>query len=56
MNVTGGSLAPYLALTPDMTKRERNLLIYLLIPTLALGVFPKMLLNPLNLALNAIIL
>ena len=56
MNITGGGLSPYLALTPDMTRRERSLLMYLLLPVLAIGIFPNLLLNPLNLALTALII
>jgi len=56
MNITGGQLAPSLALTPDMTKREKIMLMYLLIPVLLLGICPSFLLNPLHLAVSELII
>ena len=56
MNITGGQLAPSLALTPDMTKREKIMLMYLLIPVLLLGIYPSFLLNPLHLAVSELII
>lgn len=48
VNLTGGSPSPNIALTPDLTRRERTLLMMLIIPTFILGIYPSFLLNLLN--------
>ncbi len=54
--ITGGSLSPYLAITPDLSKREKAMLIYLIVPTIFLGFYPAFILDPLYLSLSSIIL
>ena len=48
VNLTGGSPSPNLALTPDLTRRERTLLMSLIIPTFVLGIYPAPILNLVN--------
>ena len=56
MNITGGSLSPNLSLTPDMSKRERVMLIYLLSPLALLGLFPSYILEVLHFKVSALII
>lgn len=56
MNITGGSLSPNLTLTPDLTRRERAMLMYLLWPIAFLGIFPSYLLTPLHFSVTNILL
>jgi NADH:ubiquinone oxidoreductase subunit 4 (subunit M) len=56
MNITGGQVSPNLSLTPDMTRRERAMLMYLLWPIAFLGIFPSYLLTPLHFSVSAFLL
>jgi len=46
--ISYGSYSPYLNITKDINRREFFLLISLLIPTLALGIFPNLILDCLH--------
>jgi NADH-ubiquinone oxidoreductase chain 4 len=54
--ITGGGISPYLAIAPDMTHREKALLIYLIAPTIFLGLFPSFVLDPLYVSITSIAL
>lgn len=53
--ISYGSYSKYLPVTNDVNRREFMLLITLLIPTLALGVFPNTILNTLHLSVTALL-
>ena len=50
-----GSFSPYLSPMPDVTRKEFNLLIGLLIPTVLLGLFPIVILETLNVPVTALL-
>ena len=54
--ITGGGLSPYLAITPDLTKRESMLLKYLIVPTIFFGLYPSAILSPLHLTISSMAL
>ena len=50
-----GKLSPYLGSVQDVTRREFNLLITLLIPTFFLGIFPNIILDTLHLSVSSLL-
>lgn len=50
-----GSFSPYLSITTDLTRREYTILIALLIPTVAFGLFPNAILNDLHLSVSTLL-
>ena len=50
-----GKLSPYLGSVEDVTRREFNLLITLLIPTFFLGIFPNIILDTLHLSVSSLL-
>jgi NADH-ubiquinone oxidoreductase chain 4 len=50
-----GSFSPYLSPMPDITRKEFNLLISLLIPTVLLGIFPFIILETLNVPVSTLL-
>lgn len=55
VNLTGGSPSPNLALTGDLTKRERSLLMMLIIPTFILGIYPMPLLHVISVPVASLV-
>jgi NADH-ubiquinone oxidoreductase chain 4 len=53
--ISYGSYSKYLPVTKDVSRREFMLLLTLLIPTIALGVFPNTILNTLHLSVTALL-
>ena len=53
--ISYGSYSPYLAIMPDITRKEFNLLIALLIPTVFLGIFPFVILETLNIPVTTLL-
>ena len=53
--ISYGSYSKYLPVTSDISRREFMLLLTLLIPTLALGIFPNTILNTLHLSVTALL-
>ena len=53
--ISYGSHSPYLAITSDITRREFNLLITLLIPTVLLGVLPNLVLDTLHVSVSTLL-
>lgn len=50
-----GAFSPYLTLATDLTRREFAILLTLLIPTLALGLFPNIVLNDLHYSVSTLL-
>ena len=53
--ISYGAYSKYLPVTSDVSRREFMLLLTLLIPTLALGIFPNTILNTLHLSVTALL-
>jgi NADH-ubiquinone oxidoreductase chain 4 len=53
--ISYGSYSKYLPVTKDVSRREFMLLLTLLIPTLALGIFPNTILSTLHLSVTALL-
>jgi NADH-ubiquinone oxidoreductase chain 4 len=53
--ISYGSYSPYLNITNDINRREFFLLISLLIPTLAFGIFPNLILDSLHISVSSIL-
>jgi NADH-ubiquinone oxidoreductase chain 4 len=53
--ISYGSYSKYLPVTKDVSRREFMLLLTLLIPTLALGIFPNAILSTLHLSVTALL-
>lgn len=50
-----GSFSPYLSYTTDLSRREFVILLALLIPTLALGILPNVILNDLHYSVSTLL-
>jgi NADH-ubiquinone oxidoreductase chain 4 len=50
-----GSFSPYLAFTTDLTRREHIILLTMLIPTVAFGICPSVILNDLNYSVSTLL-
>jgi NADH:ubiquinone oxidoreductase subunit 4 (subunit M) len=55
VSITGGSPSPYLALTNDMTLRERTLLLMLIIPTFILGIYPNFVMDTIHIFVTGLV-
>ena len=53
--ISYGSFSPYLNIMPDINRKEFNLLIALLIPTIVLGIFPFVILETLNVPVTTLL-
>ena len=53
--ISYGTHSPHLAITSDVTRKEFNILITLLIPTVLFGIFPNIILDSLHLSVSTLL-